>query len=83
MFVKYNNIMHPERKPDMRPIFLMLFLITMMQAGFARRNDGKPASVHSRSLDISRSRNLLLDKFLEHKVTLGIAFSTRRLQRSL
>ncbi len=64
MFVKYNNIMHPERKTDMRPIFLM-FLILITQAGSAQKNDGRPAPAHSKSLDISRSRNLLLDKFLE------------------
>lgn len=57
--------MHPERKPDMKPILLIFFSIVLMQVGLAQRNNTRPYPVDSRSVQISKSRSLLLDRFLE------------------
>jgi hypothetical protein len=77
-FVKYHQHMHPERKPDMRPIFLLFFLILLMQTGFAQKNDARPAPVNSRSLEISKSRSQLLDQFLEND-QLGVMLGLDRI----
>ncbi|MCH5719113.1 hypothetical protein [Niabella hibiscisoli] len=63
----------------MRPFFLLFFLILAIEpVVLGQKNDAKPAAVHSRSLDISRSRSILLDKFLE-KDQLGVMLELDRI----
>lgn len=78
MTMGYDNLAHPQRKRDMRKVILLYGFIHLLLTGFAQQNQNNGSRNNAKSIEIARSRSILLDKFIE-KDELGVMLELDRI----